>query len=170
MKFSEAFKKLKNIPFISADNAKSLYNFVRKEKPSNVLELGIGHGTSSAYIAAALRKNGKGHLTCVDLEEVRNHFKPSAEELLNELGLNDVVKIFRMKSGYNWFLHNEIKQQTKGGNQYCEPKYDLIIIDGPKNWTIDSSSFFLSDKLLKQKGWINFQPFSILPIRKKRFH
>ena len=59
-----------------------------------------------------------------------------------------------MKSGYNWFLHNDIKSNSNNDDNICQPKYDLVIIDGPKNWTIDSSSFFLSDKLLKDNGWI----------------
>ena len=42
----------------------------------------------------------------------------------------------------------------------CKPKYDLIIIDGPKNWTIDSSSFFLCNKILKDKGWIIWDDYS----------
>ena len=32
----------------------------------------------------------------------------------------------------------------------CQPIYDFCFIDGSKNWTIDSSAFFLVDKLLKQ--------------------
>lgn len=160
MKFIEAKKKLKGIPFISVDNAKSLYEFIIKNKPIKVLELGIGHGTSSGYIAAALDELQEGELTCVDLLEVKDHFKPSAEELLSDMGLSDRVEIHRMHSGYNWFLHEEIEEQSKNASGLCQPKYDLIVIDGPKNWTIDSSSFFLSDKLLKKDGWIIWDDYN----------
>lgn len=154
MKFQNVYNKVKDIPFISVNNAKSLYEFIIKNKPTNILELGIAHGTASCYIAAALDEIGEGELTCVDLLDVKDHFKPSIENQLDELGLRKHVNIHRMKSGYNWFLHNEIKKYSKKNKNSCIPKYDLIIIDGPKNWSIDSSSFFLSDKLLKENGWI----------------
>lgn len=160
MDFKVASQKIKGIPFISLDNGRALYDFIVKNRCKHILELGIGHGASSGYIAAALDHLGEGKLICVDLENVRNHFKPSAEELLSNMGLMDYVEIHRMKSGYNWFLHNDISSSFSEENNKCEPKYDLIIIDGPKNWTIDSSSFFLSDKLLKENGWILWDDYN----------
>ncbi|MDN3492424.1 class I SAM-dependent methyltransferase [Winogradskyella bathintestinalis] len=154
MTFEHVYNKVKDVPYISKNNAKSLYDFIIKNKPSHILELGIAHGTASCYMAAALEEIGGGSLTCVDLIEVKDSFKPSVEEQLNSLGLNNNVEIHRMQSGYNWFLHNDIKSNSDNAHNICKPKYDLIIIDGPKNWTIDSSSFFLCDKLLKENGWI----------------
>ena len=151
---------MKGIPFIAEDNAKTLYDFIIKNKCKNILELGIAYGTSSAYIAAALDELGEGELTCVDLEEVRDKYDPSAENLLAELGFSNFTTIERMKSGYNWFLHDKIKASSINSEQKCQPIYDLIIIDGPKNWTIDSSSFFLCDKLLKQEGWILWDDYN----------
>ena len=43
-----------------------LYSLVRATKPARVLELGTFHGCSATHIAAALLKNDKGKLTCVD--------------------------------------------------------------------------------------------------------
>ncbi len=63
-----------------------------------------------------------------------------------------------MQTGYTWFLHDEIRRQTVEGQ--CQPKYDLCIIDGPKNWTIDGCAFFLVDKLLKSQGWIIFDDYA----------
>jgi len=154
MEFEHVYNKVKNVPFISHRNAKTLYDFILKHKPAHILELGIAHGTASCYMAAALDEIGSGSLTCVDLTEMKDHFKPSIEEQLNTLGLNKQVDIHRMKSGYNWFLHDAIKTNSNNPENICLPKYDLIIIDGPKNWTIDSSSFFLCDKLLNENGWI----------------
>lgn len=154
MKFDNVHDKVKGVPYISKNNAKSLYDFILKNKPAHILELGIAHGTASCYMAAALDEIGSGTLTCVDLMEVKEVFKPSIEVQLNSLGLNQNVEIHRMKSGYNWFLHDDIKASSMNPDNICKPKYDLIIIDGPKNWTIDSSSFFLCDKLLHENGWI----------------
>ncbi len=154
MKFDYVYDKLKDVPYISKNNAKSLYDFIIKNKPKHILELGIAHGTASCYMAAALKEIGGGKLTCVDLLEVKDSFKPTIEEQLNSLQLHKNVDIHRMQSGYNWFLHDDIKNSSNNEDQICKPKYDLIIIDGPKNWTIDSSSFFLCDKLLNDNGWI----------------
>ena len=151
MNFQEIHSQISHLPFIDAKNARILFDFIRENNLKNVLELGIAHGKSSCYIAAALENIENSSLTCVDLLAVADHFQPSAEQLFEKFGFN--VDVHRMESGYNWFLHDEIKKQTDG-NKACKPKYDLIIIDGPKNWTIDTSSFFLCEKLLNQNGWI----------------
>lgn len=160
MQFDIVKEKVKGVPFITADNALELYNFIIKNKLTNILELGIAHGTASCYMAAALDELGGGKLTCVDLIDAANDFIPSIETQISGLGLNKYVEVHRMKSGYNWFLHNEIVACSNNANNICVPKYDLIIIDGPKNWTIDSSSFFLADKLLKENGWIIWDDYN----------
>lgn len=152
MKFDKVNKQVKSVPFISEINARNLYQFILDNKPLSVLELGIGYGTASCYIAAALDELGQGKLTCVDLIDVK--FSPSAEQQLGSLGLDKYVEIHRMQTGYNWFLHDEIASCSANCDNVCKPKYDLVIIDGPKNWTIDSSSFYLVDKLLNENGWI----------------
>ena len=160
MRYEAVNEKVKGIPFIKEVNARKLYEFIIKNRPSHVLELGVAHGTASCYIAAALDEIGKGKLTCVDLLAVKDAFKPSVEKQITELNLNKFVDIHRMQSGYNWFLHNEIRSSSENPQNICIPKYDLIIIDGPKNWTIDSSSFFLADKLLRENGWIIWDDYN----------
>ena len=160
MKFNTVHEKVKGVPYITDCNAKALYEFIIKTKPAMVLELGIAHGTASCYIAAALDEIGAGKLVCVDLLEVKDKFIPSIETQLTDLNLTQYVEIHRMKSGYNWFLHNEIKESSENSDKICIPKYDLVIIDGPKNWIIDSSSFYLSDKLLKENGWIIWDDYN----------
>jgi len=173
MNFNTVYEAVKHVPFISSTHGKYLYDLIVKRKPSNILELGIAHGTASCYMAAALEENKGGHLTCVDIEMMsclsdphraksfpnkkmvphRDWFSPNIETQLSNLNLEKYVDVFRMKTGYSWFLHDEIKRQTDSNNK-CSPKYDLIIIDGPKNWIIDSSAFFLCDKLLNRGGVI----------------
>lgn len=97
-------------------------------------------------------------MVSVDLEETQRLFIPCGEDLLTKTGLGNYVKLVREKTGYNWFLHNEIKQHSE--NYQCMPIYDLCIIDGPKNWTIDGMAFFLVDKLLKPGGWIIFDDYA----------
>ena len=157
MKFETAHQVLKGIPYISDENAKELYDFIIKNKLTNLLELGIAHGVASCYMAAAIDELGGGKLTCVDLLETKAAFDPPIEKLLKQLNLEKYVEVHRLQTGYNWFLHNDIKAQTV--NNVCTPKYDFCIIDGPKNWTIDSSAFFTADKLLKPNGWMIFDDY-----------
>ena len=62
-----------------------------------------------------------------------------------------------MQTGYTWFLHDNILRNTSHG--ICREEYDLCVIDGPKNWTIDGAAFFFADKLLKPRGWIIFDDY-----------
>jgi predicted O-methyltransferase YrrM len=155
MKFSVVHDAVCSVPFISEANAKIIYEMILNHRPLNVLELGIAHGTATCYMAAALDEIGQGQITAVDLSDAK--YSPSAESQLSSLGLDKYVHIARMQTGYTWFLHDEIRRQTVGG--HCQSKYDLCIIDGPKNWTIDGCAFFLVDKLLKPEGWIIFDDY-----------
>jgi predicted O-methyltransferase YrrM len=79
-------------------------------------------------MAAALQELGRGSITAVDLIDV--NFQPTAEDQLKKAGLDAYATVTRMKSGYTWFLHDEIARHTK--DDKCEEVYDLCIIDGPK--------------------------------------
>ncbi|TWB67359.1 O-methyltransferase [Bradyrhizobium sacchari] len=156
MRFEEIRELLGDIPFISPERGHVLYQHIRQHKPQHVLELGIGHGVSSCYMAAALHENGAGHLTCVDLIDAA--FSPSAEELVSRANLTSFVSVVREKSSYTWYLKNLIEKRTPAGG-ICEPQFDFCFIDGPKNWTIDGAAFFMVDKLMKAGGWIIFDDY-----------
>ena len=156
MKFAEIHSRVGNIPFISKKNARFLYDLIVGEKVSDVLELGIAHGVATCIIAAALHELGRGKVTAVDL--LGADFKPTAEELLARCGLSHYAEVARMKTGYNWFLHNKIAEQSTNG--VCQPLYQLCIIDGPKNWTIDGAAFFMADKLLLYGGVMIFDDYN----------
>jgi predicted O-methyltransferase YrrM len=155
MKFEAVQRFVGGVPFISAEHARDLYAMILRERPAEILELGIAHGTATCVMAAALDELGAGHITAVDLKDAA--FAPSAEEQLERCGLGGYAGVVRMQTGYTWFLHDEIRRQTVKGA--CQPKYDLCIIDGPKNWTIDGCAFFLADKLLRPAGWIIFDDY-----------
>lgn len=152
MKFETIHKQLDGIPYILPQLARELYDFILEKKPGNCLELGFAHGVSSCYIAAALDELGHGHLTSVDLLAASEWQHPAIEELLERTGLTSYVTVCRENSGYNWFLQKEIYRLSKGN--ICTPIYDFCFLDGAKNWTIDSSAFFLVDKILKEDGWL----------------
>jgi predicted O-methyltransferase YrrM len=65
------FKWTKHLPYSSFhanDMGWILYGLVRALKPKRLLELGVLHGYSTMFIAAAMRDNGnEAQLMCVDL-------------------------------------------------------------------------------------------------------
>jgi len=158
MKFDKIYPKIQNLPYIKKHNAKVLYKFIIENEIKEVLELGFAHGKATLVVASALQEVGGGCVTSVDLKA--SSFEPSLENLLQKSELKNLsryVEIRRMKSGYSWFLRNEIRENTQKGK--CKEKYGLCIIDGPKNWTIDGHAFFCVDKLLKNGGWFIFDDY-----------
>ena len=160
MQFDKIHEMVGHVPFITKKNAQFLYNHIIEHRLTNILELGIAHGTATCIMAAALEELGGGMITCVDLIDTPEPFNvpPTAEHQLRQAGLSKFAKIERMKTGYTWFLHDEIVRNTE--NDRCAEIYDLCVIDGPKNWTIDGAAFFFADKLIKQEGWVIFDDYN----------
>jgi len=154
MQFDKAAEVLKGIPYTGEDKGRFFYDFILARRPQRVLELGVAHGVSTCYQAAALDEYG-GHIDCVDLQR---EVDPNVEGLSAKLGLAERVSSYREASSYTWFLKKTIEAQTRDG--VCEPLYDLIFIDGPKDWTVDGCAFFLADKLLRPGGWIMLDDYS----------
>lgn len=72
----------------SPDYLLTLTNTVLKEKPKSVVE--CGSGSSSVVIAAALKKNGVGHLYSLDHSA---EFAEKTRCLLDDLGLSEWVTV-----------------------------------------------------------------------------
>ena len=60
MKFDAVSDHLKNVPYMGVDKGWELYNFIIKNKPKTILELGHAHGASSIFMAAVLDELGVG--------------------------------------------------------------------------------------------------------------
>lgn len=152
MQFDDAAKVLDGVPYTSVQKGKWFYDLIIRNNVKDVLELGFAHGCSACYFGAAVQA-ANGHVDAVDREQSLN-FEPSLETLSEKLGLTDVITPCREKSSYTWWLRNKIAQQSSDG--VCEPCYDLIFIDGPKDWTNDGAAFFMADKLLRPGGIMLF--------------
>jgi predicted O-methyltransferase YrrM len=156
MKFDEIVAYVKDIPIMTPYKGKIIYDFVVETRPKEVLELGFFHGTSSCYIAAALDEID-GHLTTVDLVGSKD-LEPNLDQLLKKTGLHDRVTVVRERTTYNWFLKKKIEERTS--DNFCAPLYDFIFLDGSKDWTSTTATFFLLDKLLKEGGWVLFDDYN----------
>ena len=131
------------------DQALILDDIIKTNNLTNLLELGFAHGVSSCYFASILKDMGEGHLTTIDLIEVKNGRHPNIEELLNKLDLTEYVDIYFENTSYTWRLMKFIEEND-------EPIFDFCYIDGAHDWYVDGFAFLLVDKLLKPGGWIIF--------------
>ena len=153
MKFEEVAEHVGDIPYIRPSKGKIIYDFIRKSKRENCLELGFYHGSSSCYIAAAMQENGAGHLTTIDRITALD-LKPTIHDLLDDLGLENYVTPIVADKSYNWELMKIIEKNSNGNSS--EPIYDFCFIDGAHSWETDGFAFLLCSKLLKPGGWILF--------------
>jgi predicted O-methyltransferase YrrM len=147
MQFEKIIKVVEGIPFISPDNARLLYDAVIDGDRRRLLELGFAHGAATCVMAAALDELGQGEVVAVDLESARVWQQPGVEELLARSGLSQYVTIVREATSYTWYLRNELRARVDAAE--AVEGFDLCIIDGPKNWTIDGAAFLMADRLLR---------------------
>jgi predicted O-methyltransferase YrrM len=154
MKFDDVASLVKGIPYTDREDGRILYDHVIRYRPRHLLELGFAHGVASMYLAAALDEIGGGELHAVDLLSEKDRRDPSIEQLAERCGLSQYISVYREHTSYTWFLKKKIEERTR--DRRCEPFYDFVFIDGPKNWTIDGMAFFCADKLLNEGGWVVF--------------
>lgn len=154
MKFDKISEIVRGVPFISRENARLLYDAIIEGERRRLLELGFAHGAATCVMAAALDELGDGELVAVDLESARHWQQPSIEELLARAGLSQYVTIVRQPTSYTWYLRDELRARVDAGGPL--ESFDLCIIDGPKNWTIDGAAFLMADRLLRPGALVVF--------------
>jgi predicted O-methyltransferase YrrM len=143
VKFDVASALVADVPYMTPEQGRRIYDHVRHTRPRNVLDIGTAHGVSAAYIAAALHENGAGHVVSVESRNAR-FADPSPPELIAKVGLTELVTFDRSFSTYTWFLKTQL-----GG-----PSYDFVYLDGQKNWTTDGLAVTLIEKVLVEGGWL----------------
>lgn len=158
MKFDQIYEVVGTLPCTEETQCRVLYDWVVSTKPSECLELGFLHGKTSCIMAAALQENGRGHLTSIDLELVRN-FKdyPNILQNLERAKLSSYVTPIFSQVSYTWELKKFIERQMEGN--VCKPLYDFIFLDGSHFWETDVCAFVLAMKLLKPGGWFLFDDY-----------
>lgn len=136
---------LPNMRLSQADRMRAL---IHDNRLADVLELGVCHGVSTCYIAAALEAQGKGSITSIDVPSARDN-QPNALELLERCGLSHRATVHYEPGGYLWKLMEMLEEDPT-------PRFDLCYLDGAHEWAIDGFAFFLVDRLLRPGGWIVF--------------
>jgi predicted O-methyltransferase YrrM len=136
-------------PHLTPSRGADLYHHVTKARPRRILELGTGRGGSTAYIAAALQEVGEGQIISVDSSRWR-WSGPSAEEFLIEVGLSQYVDCLRPFATYNWYLKNVVSSRDPSGRD----DFDLVFVDGSKDFSTVGLSFVLVSRLIRIGGWL----------------
>jgi predicted O-methyltransferase YrrM len=153
MEFNKVADILNNIPHMSRDQGKTVYDLIVNSSIENIVELGFANGTSSCYFAAALDEKKKGKVVTIDNQTAKDRI-PNIDELLDKTGLHDYIETVYANTSYNWELMKLIDKQTKDG--YCEPLFDFCYLDGAHSLEVDGCAFMLVDKLLKPGAYLLF--------------
>jgi predicted O-methyltransferase YrrM len=152
VEYEEVAEKLRGIPFMSPEQGRTIYDHVRAERPTDVLEIGTANAVGTSYIAAALAANGEGRITTVDRESAS--YEPGPEAVLAAVGLGDrVERVRNPDSSYNWWLKDQVAARSDAAGN-TEPVYDFVFLDGAHELTIDGLAVVLIEKLLKPGGWL----------------
>jgi predicted O-methyltransferase YrrM len=138
---------------VTEEQGRLLFDFILREKPRFILELGCGIGTSALYISAALEHLGQGRVLSIDRNpDLPDWVARTFAKLDPEL--RRFHELIVSQTSYNDELMRLISKQTRDGR--CEPLFDFCFIDGAHTWETDSCAFFLAEKLLKPGSWILF--------------
>lgn len=146
MRYAEVKRRLGDDAWLTDPwMGRQLYDAVREHGCRDVLELGTGHGSSTAYLAAAVAANGGGRVTTVD----RHRFEgPAPEEALERCALAEHVELVRIEhSSYTWWLRGLLRERP-------EPRFDLCFLDGAHDWHVDGLAVVLVERLLRPGGWL----------------
>ena len=146
MAFEDVARAIEGIPFMSPAQGRIVYDHVREAGAQDVLELGTAHGVGAAYLAAA-----GARVTSVDFAGAR--YEPSPEDVVARAGVADRVTLVREFSSYTWWLKEQVQARSDADGN-VEPAYDLIYLDGAKNFTVDGLAVVLAEKLLRPGGWL----------------
>ena len=125
-------------------------SFIKSTECRHIAEVGIYKGHTSLEFARFL--NGEGELHLFDYDD---RVKEVAKTIANA-GFHNVRTFgssYKLLDSYNWSLARVLEQNT-------EPIYDYVFLDGAHTWAVDALTTFLADRLLKVKGYLDFDDYS----------
>ncbi len=152
MDYDDVAAKVDGIPHMSRQQGRKIYDHIRANRPTSVLELGTANAVGTSYIAAALDANGDGRVTSVDRTSAS--YEPGPTKVLADVGLAHRAELIRNPdTSYNWWLKKQIVARSDSDGN-TEPVYDFVFLDGAHEWNVDGLAVLLVEKLLKSGGWL----------------
>jgi len=111
--------------YITGDFSHFLYGFVKMIKPSSVVELGTGYGTTSFLTAQALKENNLGIITTIDDGKFWEETNPPQKDYNNFI--NTKIKEFNIEPRIN-FINKSLNFNTYEPLQYIK-NVDILFND-----------------------------------------
>jgi predicted O-methyltransferase YrrM len=130
------------LPYMNEKSALVMQQIIADSNASDILELGFYHGKSSAYIAAILEDQGRGHLTTIDRAGAKDR-SPNITQVLDSLSLSHRVTPIFSGGSFLWDLALLLREGRK---------FDLAYIDGGHTWQTTGFAFCIVDQLLRPGG------------------
>lgn len=131
--------------FIDFQTAEALYQFVLKQKPSLVVEIGMANAISSMAILTALRDSGgQGRLISIDPNQ-SSQWKNCGRAAVSRAGLSDLHEIIEQP---DWLALPKLLDQGK--------RIHFGYIDGWHTFDYALMDFWFLDKMLEPGGTVAF--------------
>jgi len=127
---------------MSVSELVKLFELVREHRPSRLVEVGMGSGTSTVVICAALQAIGGGMLTSIDpFQSSSDGFSGAGLESIRRAGFGALHRLVEEPD----FL--ALPRLLAG-----DDRYDLVLVDGWHSFDYTLVDIFYADLLLKRGG------------------
>lgn len=136
------------LPHLQLRDARVLHDLILHHNLSSILQLGMQHGVSTAYLAGSLHELGFGSLTVIDAGHAIER-RERVEQLLITAGLRQLVTFQFQAHSLHWQLARLLEENS-------QPAFDLCFISTVHTWVDIGFAFFLARQLLRPGGWIVF--------------
>lgn len=143
-KFDEVTRRFGSLKYMDEARAVRARALIAEHGCADLLEIGFHKGKSSAYFAAMLEDQGRGHLTTIDRMAARAH-QPGIGDVLGELGLSHRVTPIFAERSHTWELARMLEAPSA-------PRFDFCYFDGGHTWDTTGFGLVLVDMLLKPGG------------------
>jgi len=138
---------------ISVSEKDTVGGLVKALKISSYAGIGVRVGDATLEAAEALSPGSEMHLFGYtgNLKKIRESLAPYEEDL----HINYYENSYKNRDSYCWTLTNLLLDRAPLLEGQT-PLFDYVRIDGLKDLTVDGLAFFLCDKLLMERGFIEF--------------
>lgn len=117
---------------VGADDVLRLYQLVHRHRPEHILEFGTGVGLSTAAMALAVGRAGRGRLTTIEqdprcLALARQLIAPRLQGGIRFVRAD--AEIFQIARISRWLYFCGYAWQPEPG-----ARFDFVLVDGPAGW------------------------------------
>jgi predicted O-methyltransferase YrrM len=152
--FGQTVEAIAGAPWMTPSQGRRVWNHIRENRPTRILDIGTCYGTSAAYMAAACKANGTGRVITVDSGQFDDQVDivDWCRLLWDRCGVADRIDMVRIPhSNYAWWL---MEQVAAGRDETDRSRYDFVYLDGAKWLALDAAAVIFIEQLLRPGGWL----------------